>query len=110
MEIEEWPEEWRRGVLSFAVLSVLSRADSYGYEIIEMLDGGGFGRFKGGTIYPLLQRLEEQALLEHYWVHPTSGPARKTLRLTRSGQAFQERLSAAWGPFTLTVKNLESTP
>jgi PadR family transcriptional regulator PadR len=106
MSATGWPDEWTRGLLPFAVLSLLSVQESHGYELLEKLEREGVGRFKGGTIYPLLQRLEEQELIRHRWAHPESGPARKIFNLTPAGQRAQDDLRHRWSKFTTTIEHL----
>ncbi len=43
-----------KGVLEGCILEIISRQETYGYEIAERLSGYGFGRIAEGTIYPLL--------------------------------------------------------
>lgn len=43
-----------KGVLEGCILEIISRQETYGYEIAERLSGNGFGRIAEGTIYPLL--------------------------------------------------------
>ena len=55
---QPWPSEWLRGVLEVCVLRVLADGATYGYAIASRLTDGGLGGVKGGTLYPLLSRLE----------------------------------------------------
>ena len=54
----------KKGVLELCVLALLSRGDSYGYDIAarlaEAIDMGE------GTIYPLMRRLQGDGLVETY--------------------------------------------
>lgn len=43
-----------KGVLEGCILEIISRQETYGYEIAETLSGYGSGRIAEGTIYPLL--------------------------------------------------------
>ena len=43
-----------KGVLEGCILEIISRQETYGYEIAETLSGYGFSRIAEGTIYPLL--------------------------------------------------------
>ncbi|WP_307105332.1 PadR family transcriptional regulator [Arthrobacter globiformis] len=59
----------------------------YATTIAEVLRSGGFPRTQGGTLYPLLRRLEEQGLVSHKWQHDTAGPGRKQFAITDEGRA-----------------------
>ena len=48
------PSQMLKGVLEGCILEIISRQETYGYEIAETLSGYGFGRIAEGTIYPLL--------------------------------------------------------
>lgn len=96
MEDIDFDQELTRAALPQAVLAVLSHGDSHGYAIAEVLREHGFTRIKGGTLYPLLKRLEDQGLVEHTWEHNQAGPGRKQFTLTEQGRHELERSSAAW--------------
>ena len=49
-----------KGVLDGCVLAILSKHESYGYEIMQALHQYGFTSIVGGTLYPLLAKLEKQ--------------------------------------------------
>ena len=52
-----------RGVLEGSVLAVISRGETYGYEIIAELERCGFDNLQEGTLYPVLTRLEKKGLI-----------------------------------------------
>jgi PadR family transcriptional regulator PadR len=68
----------------------------HGYAMIEVLRSGGFPRTQGGTLYPLLRRLEEQGLVSHVWQHDTAGPGRKQFAITDKGREELARGADAW--------------
>jgi DNA-binding PadR family transcriptional regulator len=60
----------------------------YGYDLIKETG------LKSGTLYPLLMRLHDQALLDAEW-HPSTQagrPPRHAYRLTRRGIALAEEV------------------
>jgi PadR family transcriptional regulator, regulatory protein PadR len=106
MSVDPPPAEWLRGTLSLCVLGILSEGDSYGYEITQRLEDAGLGAIKGGTLYPLLARLEAQQLVVPVWRSGLGGPDRKYLRLTGAGHAELSDLRARWRRFGATVDKL----
>jgi PadR family transcriptional regulator PadR len=92
----DFEQELTRAALPQAVLAVLSHGESHGYAIAEVLRQHGFTRIKGGTLYPLLKRLEDQGFVEHTWVHEQAGPGRKQFKLTGQGRNELERSAGAW--------------
>lgn len=94
-----WPSEWLRGVLSLAVIRVLAEGPTYGYALAASLEEAGFGAIKGGTLYPLLSRLEAGGLVETEWRTGEGGPGRKYFLLTSAGHDELAAQSALWSAF-----------
>lgn len=109
MEEGDWNQELTRAALPQAVLAVLSHGDSHGYAIAEFLRQHGFARVKGGTLYPLLKRLEDRGLVEHAWQHDQAGPGRKQFAITERGRTDLERAAAAWQRMNETLSEIRST-
>lgn len=49
-----------QGVLDGCVLQIISQKEIYGYELVQELRNQGFENMVGGTVYPLLQKLEKK--------------------------------------------------
>ena len=97
---DRWPGEWLRGVLLLCVLRVVADGPTYGYAIAGRLADAGLGEVKGGTLYPILTRLEAEGLVTSTWEAGDGGPGRKFFSLTTAGaEAFAER-SEQWRIFT----------
>ncbi len=109
MTEEQWPAEWLRGVLPLCVLAVVAThgADgTYGYAIARRLAEGGLGHVKGGTLYPLLNRCEEDGYVVSTWAAGEGGPGRKTFVITDAGRNHLTSRAAAWQAFTLRAGDL----
>lgn len=105
--------EWLRGVLQPCVLQCLADGPAYGYAIIARLAEAGLGEIKGGTLYPLLARLEARELVTIEWRTGEGGPGRKYFRLTETGWAELADARSAWGDFTAAIDahlELDSAP
>lgn len=96
---QPWPAQWLRGVLDLAVLAVIAREETYGYRIGNDLQDLGLGPVKGGTLYPLLARLEETGAVDITWREGESGPGRKWYAITASGRDRLRREGARWRVF-----------
>src|SRR5450631_3903539 len=106
-----WPGDWLRGVLELCVLGVLADGPTYGYAIAQRLAEAGLGVVKGGTLYPLLTRLEREKLVEATWRAGDGGPGRKFFELTGEGRSELTRRDALWAEFvTRTRRLLPATP
>jgi len=92
----------KKGALDLCVLALLSRGDSYAYEIASRLaDAIGMGE---GTIYPLMRRMQSEGLVATYLVESPSGPPRKYYRLTEAGRTSLAAQKDAWREFAGAVQ------
>ncbi len=106
--LHDAPAEWLRGVLEIATLAVLQQGPAHGYAVAQVLQEAGLGQIKGGTLYPLLTRLETAGLLTSSWRAGTGGPGRKVFQITGAGQAELANRGTLWRRFTeLTLQVLE---
>ena len=92
--------QWLRGVLDLCVLAELERGESYGYGVAGALEELGLGPVPGGTLYPVLGRLERAELIRSRWVDSASGPPRKYYAVTGDGRALLARERTEWAAFT----------
>ncbi|MFF7179061.1 helix-turn-helix transcriptional regulator [Streptomyces sp. NPDC008121] len=100
---------WLKGVLDLLVLSRLTDGESYGYEIAKALAEAGLGEIKGGTLYPVLNRLEEAGFLDAEFRAAERGPGRRYYRLTERGREHLAAESAAWLTFHTAVRTTLNT-
>lgn len=105
-----WPPQWLRGVLELAVLAVVHRDETYGYRIAADLEQAGFGVVKGGTLYPLLSRLEDDGAIAATWRESESGPGRKWYRITPAGTVRLHDQSTSWRTFARLTTDLLPEP
>jgi PadR family transcriptional regulator len=105
-----WPAQWLRGVLDLAVLMVIDRGETYGYRIGSDLHELGLGVIKGGTLYPLLARLEESGAIVASWRQGDAGPGRKWYAITPSGRRRLLDEGAQWRDFARLTGDLFSEP
>ena len=98
-----WPAQWLKGVLELCVLAVVAEGETYGYAIAQRLETVGLGQIKGGTLYPILLRLEQDGLVISSWGAGQGGPGRKFYRITEAGTADLNQRSADWQAFTATA-------
>ena len=102
--VEAVQVQLKKGVLELCVLALLSRGDSYAYEIASRLAAGiDMGE---GTIYPLMRRMQDEKLVETYLVESPAGPSRKYYRLTDAGRASFATQKNAWRAFAGAVNDI----
>ncbi|WP_272944748.1 PadR family transcriptional regulator [Gorillibacterium massiliense] len=83
-----------KGVLEGCVLEIISRKETYGYEITRQLNALGFTEVVEGTVYTILIRLEKSKLVEITKKPSDMGPPRKFFALNEAGR---EELRRFWG-------------
>lgn len=101
--------QWLRGVLDLCVLSLLSDRESYGYQLAQALETAGIGPVQGGTLYPVLLRLQRTGMVTAWWGDGESGPARKYYKITPAGQETLRRTGSDWHVFAAQVESLLAT-
>jgi len=93
------------GSSNLIILSLVSRKDMYGYEIIkelEILSDMSF-QFKEGTLYPVLHKLENMRWIESYAKTAESGKERKYYKITKQGIQQLAEEKEKWEEFKNSV-------
>ncbi len=75
--------EMLEGVLEGCVLEIISKEETYGYEITRRLNTLGFTDVVDGTVYTILVRLERNKLVDIEKKPSEIGPPRKFFRLMK---------------------------
>ena len=75
--------QMKKGMMEACILSVLSRGDSYGYQLIKDMEP--IMRLSESTLYPVLRRLEAAGCLTVYSVEHNSR-LRKYYAITDEGR------------------------
>jgi len=96
--------ELRRGVLSIAVLSRLSK-EEYGYSLLKALSDQGM-KIEESTLYPLLRRLESQGLLQSEWRIVDEARPRRYYVISTQGRAVLAKLKREWSVMTATMQKM----
>ena len=98
--------ELRRGTLSIAVLSQLSK-EEYGYSLLKALADKGLD-VDQSTLYPLLRRLESQGLLQSDWRIVDDARPRRYYVISTQGKAVLTKLKKEWSDMTETISKMLS--
>ena len=91
-----------RATLETAVLAALTEEDRHGYALAQHLEAQGLGVIRGGILYPVLNRLESEAVVRSSWQAGAGGPGRKVYVITEDGRRRLAEQRAAWLRFTAT--------
>jgi DNA-binding PadR family transcriptional regulator len=86
---------------SLLLYLINERGQTYGYRLIKEVHerSGGFFRFKEGTVYPALRKLENEGLILGDWKKLPNGQERRYYAMTDQGREFLRRKLAMWQSF-----------
>ena len=93
----------RKGLLEFAVLTVIASKKVYAADILTILHTTEF-QTQEGTLYPLLSRMCREGTVDYDWQESDVGPPRKYYRLTDKGKEQLESLRSYWQKLSKTLK------
>lgn len=93
------------------VLSVLTRGESYGYELIQQVRelSGGRIEWTEGMLYPVLHWMEDEGLIESEWREAETGRKRKYYRLCKEGRKALQEEKQQWMSVHKTLTKLWNT-
>lgn len=91
-------QDLMKGNIDTLLLSLISQQPMYGYQIMQDLEGKsqGYFKFKEGTLYPALHRLEKAGLLQAKWQVLNSGRQRRYYFITEKGERILVEQTAQW--------------
>lgn len=96
---------YRRGVMSLVLLSLLKREDMYGYQLVQETERSSGGRLttQEGSLYPVLYRLQEQGLVSDRRVLVGKRMTRVYYHLEPAGEEKLRELTAEYESVTAGV-------
>ena len=101
--------EMLKGILEGCVLEIISRKETYGYEITKQLNALGFTDVVEGTVYTILVRLEKNKLVETTKKPSEIGPPRKFFKLNEAGEKELVLFWEKWGFIVSKLNQLKSS-
>lgn len=101
--------EMLKGVLEGCVLEIISRGETYGYEITRKLNALGFADVVDGTVYTILVRLEKNGLVNITKQPSDMGPPRKFFTLNENGRAELLKFWEKWEFVASKIMELKET-
>jgi DNA-binding PadR family transcriptional regulator len=93
-----------RGDVRIAILALLAERPMHGYEMIQELDSrtGGIGHPSPGSVYPTLQLLEEQGLIEG-----EQAEGKRLFSLTDAGRAEVAQQTSTTSPWEQITQGVD---
>jgi len=100
-----------KGSSNSLLLFLIEQQPMYGYQIIKVLErrSQGYFKFKEGTLYPALHRLEKAGLILGKWHLLTNGRPRRYYHITAKGHHKLTAERIQWQDF-LNAMNLIIRP
>lgn len=84
-------EQLVRGMLYFAVLSLLEKKENYAAKLLIELEDTPF-ETRAGTLYPLMTRMQKTGLISSRWVIKASKPPMRYYKITDEGEEALQHL------------------
>jgi PadR family transcriptional regulator, regulatory protein PadR len=94
--VDRWQVQLRKGTLELVVLAALKGDSVYGLDLLRRLQEFPTTAIGEGTLYPLLDRLKREGLLDAKWVQDGDSRPRKYYQLTAQGLQRLSHVSAYW--------------
>ena len=100
-----------KGSSDSLLLCLIEQQSMYGYQIIRELEtrSQGYFKFKEGTLYPALHRLEKAGLILGKWQVLPNGRPRRYYHITAKGRSKLAMERIQWQDF-LNAMNLIIQP
>jgi PadR family transcriptional regulator PadR len=94
-----------KGSSNSLLLCLLEQQPMYGYRIVRELEvrSQGYFKFKEGTLYPALHRLEKSGLITGEWQLLPNGRQRRYYHITGKGHAKLAMEKTQWRDFLNAV-------
>jgi PadR family transcriptional regulator PadR len=102
----KWEAQLRKGCLEMAVLMALCAGRSYGLGILRVLENDSNLVLSEGTIYPILNRLRQEGMVNSQWVEAEAGHPRRYYSLTPKGRERAVRMARTWLDFAAGLNRL----
>ncbi len=97
--------QMRKGLLELCVLLIIAKGEIYALDILKQLKDANMIVVEG-TLYPLLNRLKREGILQYSWQESESGPPRKYYRLTEEGESFLNLSMKHWKGYVASITKL----
>jgi len=97
--------ELMKGSTDSLLLCLIGQQPMYGYQIIKVLErrSQGYFKFKEGTLYPALHRLEKAGLIVGKWQMLPGGRQRRYYYITDKGRRVMAEKMSQWQDFLIAM-------
>lgn len=99
---------FRRGIMQLVILSLLSKEDMYGYQLVQETIARSGGRIltQEGSLYPVLYKLQEQGFISDRKVLVGKRMTRVYYHIEDTGLAQLEKLTEEYNAISTGLRML----
>lgn len=99
---------FRRGIMQLVILSLLSKEDMYGYQLVQETIARSGGRIltQEGSLYPVLYKLQEQGFISDRKVLVGKRMTRVYYHIENTGLAQLEKLTEEYNAISTGLRML----
>jgi PadR family transcriptional regulator PadR len=105
--VQNWFSQVKKGTLSYIILIILDKKEYYGYELVQEIKIHTTLEVAEGTLYPLLNRLKADGIVESTWIEQESGIPRKYYTLTKEGKATLGEMKKIWTTLGTAIQRIQ---
>ena len=106
----KWDAQLRKGTLELVILAVLKERRLYGLELLGQLQSLETTAITEGTLYPLLDRLKRDGLINAEWEQEGETRPRKYYKLSAEGERKLLDLAQRWRKSIEDIEFLLNNP
>ena len=107
---DKWDVQLRKGTLELVILAALKERTLYGLELLKLLHSFETMKITEGTLYPLMDRLKRDDLVNAYWHQEGDTRPRKYYQLTKQGAIKLQALTNRWRQSVEDIEHLIQNP
>ena len=106
VDVNNWQSQLRKGLLDMVILNLLQHRRCHGYEMVQALKKIEGLQIREGNIYPILARLEMDALLTSSKQASVEGPPRKYYEITKLGRNTAAEMNRRWDQMNESIQKM----
>jgi PadR family transcriptional regulator PadR len=106
VDIQNWQIQLRKGLLEIAILNLLARGRSHGYELVQRLKRCRGLTIREGNVYPILMRLQIDNLVDCRTEPSSDGPPRKYFDITNAGRTALAQMNEHWDELIVGIRDI----
>jgi PadR family transcriptional regulator PadR len=105
--VQNWFSQVKKGTLSYIILIILEEKEYYGYELVQEIKIHTTLEVAEGTLYPLLNRLKTEGIVDSKWIEQESGIPRKYYTLSKDGKATLAEMKKIWSALEIAIHKIQ---